>query len=231
MHDEEVDARLAEEYRAARERMCAIAAPLDAGEAAAAVPACPDWSVADLLAHVTALAADLGAGRRPEGDVQAWVDGQIADRRERSAADIAAEWSASAPAFEAMIAEKPHRWWGLVYDVLVHEHDLRGAVDQPGERDGESMEVSVGLGLRLVQGDLAKHGLPAFRLVADGVEHVVGDGEPELTLTATPFEALRLLGSRRTLEQVRAADFDGDLDRYLPGLLHMELPTRDLGER
>ena len=54
---------------------------------------------------------------------------------------------------------------------------------------------------------------------------------PELTLTATPFEALRLLGSRRTIEQVRAADFEGDLDRYLPGLLHMDLPVDDLGER
>ncbi len=230
MHDEAVDARLAEEYRAARERMCAIAAPLDAGGASTTVPACPDWSVADLLAHVTGLAADLGAGRRPEGDVQAWVDGQIADRRGCSAAAIAAEWSASAPAFEAMIAEKPHRWWGLVYDVLVHEHDLRGAVDQPGERDGASMEVALALGLRLVQGDLAKHGLPAFRLVVDGEELVAGEGVAELTLEATPFEALRLLGSRRTIEQMRAAGFDGDLDRYLPGLLHMDLPEHDLGE-
>ena len=228
---DDVDARLADQYRAARERMAAIAEGLGGDAASSAVPSCPAWSTSDLLAHVTGLAVELGAGRRPDGDVQAWVDGQIADRKDRPPAELAAEWAAGAPAFEAMIADKPHRWWGLVYDVMVHEHDLRGAVDQPGERSGESMDVAVALGMRLVQGDLAKHGLPAFRLVADGVEHVAGDGEPELTLTATPFEALRLLGSRRTIEQVRAADFEGDLDRYLPGLLHMELPAHDLGER
>ena len=174
---DDLDARLADQYRAARQRMAEIAEGLDGAAASAIVPSCPAWSTADLLAHVTGLAADLGAGRRPDGDVQAWVDGQIADRKGRRPAELAAEWAATAPAFEVMIAEKPHRWWGLVYDVMVHEHDLRGAVDQPGERAGESMDVAVALGMRLVQGDLAKHGLPAFRLVADGVEHVVGDGD------------------------------------------------------
>jgi len=228
--DDDVNARLADEYRAARQRTSAIAGELDDDQAALLVPACPDWTVADLLAHVTGLASDLGSGRRPEGDTQAWVDAQVADRRGRTPADIAAEWGDAAPAFEEMIAAKPHRWWGLVYDELVHEHDLRGAVGRPGERDGESVQVAVTLGMRLVEADLAKHGLPAFRLVADGTERVVGDGPPELTLEATSFEALRLLGSRRTIAQLRSADFTGDLDHYLPGLVHMDLPTVDLRE-
>lgn len=227
--DQDVDARLADEYRGARRRMTVMAAELDADDTTM-VPACPAWSVGDLLAHVTGLASDLGAGRRPEGDTQAWVDGQIAERHGRPPAAIAAEWEATAPAFEALIEAKPHRWWGLVYDVLVHEHDLRGAIDQPGERQGESTDVALALGLRLVQGDLAKHGLPAFRVVTGGEEQVVGEGSVELTLEATPFEALRLLGSRRTMEQLRAASFTGDVDRYLPGLLHMDPPLHDLGE-
>lgn len=228
MHDD-VDGRLADEYRRARQRMTALAGTLDAGDPPA-VPACPAWTVGELLAHVTGLASDLGAGRRPDGDTQAWVDGQVAERRGRAPAAIAAEWDAAAPDFEALIAAKPHRWWGLVYDVLVHEHDLRGALGRPGERDGESVQVATVLGLRLVAADLAKQGLPAFRLVADGEEHVVGEGAAELTLEATPFEALRLLGSRRTIEQLRAASFTGDLDRYLPGLLHMDPPPHDLAE-
>ncbi|MGI9053677.1 MAG: maleylpyruvate isomerase family mycothiol-dependent enzyme [Ilumatobacteraceae bacterium] len=228
--DDDVNDRLATEYRAARLRTSAIAAELDTDQAALLVPACPDWTVADLLAHVTGLASDLGTGRRPEGDTQAWVDAQVADRRGRSAVEIAAEWDHAAPAFEQMIAAKPHRWWGLVYDELVHEHDVRGAVGQPGERDGESVQVAVTLAMRLVEIDLTKHDLPAFRLVADGTERVVGEGEPALTLETTTFEALRLLGSRRTMDQLRAADFTGDLDRYLPGLVHMDLPTVDLGE-
>jgi uncharacterized protein (TIGR03083 family) len=230
MTNDQVDARLAAEYRAARFRMSDIATHLDAAAATTGVPACPAWTTSDLLAHVTALAVDLGAGRRPDGDTQAWVDAQVADRRGRTTGELVAEWEAGGPAFEALVAARPDRWWGLVYDVLVHEQDLRGAVQQPGAREGGSMDVAVALAMRLVQGDLAKHGLPAFRLATDDGEHVVGEGEVELTLVASPFEALRLLGSRRTMDQLRAASFDGDLDRYLPGLLHMQPPDDDLGE-
>jgi hypothetical protein len=62
------------------------------------------------------------------------------------------------------------------------------------------------------------------------VEHVVGEGEPVLTLTATAFETLRLLGSRRTLAEMRSADFSGDLDAMLSGIVHMDLPEVSLGE-
>jgi uncharacterized protein (TIGR03083 family) len=228
--DAELDERLAAEYRAARERMQEIASSLDDAAARRRVPACPAWSVRDLMSHVTGVASDLSAGRRPQGDTQEWVDRHVEERRDRTLAEISAEWSEVGPAFEAKIAEHPRRYWGLTYDTVVHEHDLRNAVDRPGERDSSGVEVAALLGLRLVGLDLAKHGLPAFRAVIDGHEHVVGEGEPELTLEASAFDALRLLGSRRTIEQVRAARFSGDLDRYVHGIFHMELPTADLGE-
>ena len=40
-------------------------------------------------------------------------------------------------------------------------------------------------GVTLVKGDLRSKGLGAFRAVIDGEEHVVGEGDPTLTLTAT----------------------------------------------
>lgn len=64
----------------------------------------------------------------------------------------------------------------------------------------------------------------------DGDDHVVGDGEVGLTLETSSFEALRLLGSRRTIDELRAAPFTGDLDGYLPGLVHMELPDVAVAE-
>jgi uncharacterized protein (TIGR03083 family) len=226
-----VDAVAAAEYRNARERMQELASTLTDELAARTVPACPEWTVHDLFSHVTGIAADLSAGRRPDGGgTQAWVDRQIAERRSRPLADVVAEWSEAGPAFESMIDARPDRLWGLTYDIVVHEHDLRNAIDAPGERDSDGVRVALQLGLRIVETDLAGRGLPAFRVVADGAEYVVGEGTPELTLEATAFEALRLLGSRRTLDQLRAAAFTGDLDRYLPGLAHMELPHADLGE-
>lgn len=221
---------LAAEYREARRRMSEIARTLSVADASANVAACPAWSVKDLLSHVTGIAVDLGSGNSPKGDTQAWVDRQVAERSTRDVVTIVDEWNAAAPQFESMIEGAPAALWGLTYDLVVHEHDLRTAVGRPGERASHGVRVAAELGLRLVKGDLAKAGLPAFRAVIDGTEFVVGAGEPELELRASAFECLRLLGSRRTVDELRAADFSGDLDRYLSGLLHMDLPVRSLGE-
>jgi uncharacterized protein (TIGR03083 family) len=222
---------VADAYRSSRLRMQELAAGLDAETAARTVPACPDWDVRDLLSHVTGIATDLSAGRRPEnGDTQGWVDRQVEERRDRTAAEVSEEWSTSGPAFEAMIEAAPQRLWGLTYDLVVHEMDLRGAIGDRGGRDSDDVALAAQLGLRLVAMDLDKAGLPAFRAVIDGTEHVVGDGAPGLMLTGSAYDVLRLLGSRRTIDQLRAADFEGDLDRYLAGILHMDPPSADLGE-
>ena len=163
-------------------------------------------------------------------DTQAWVDRQVAERRTRPLASVVDEWNAKAPRFEDMIAASPKGLWGLTYDTVVHEHDLRTAVARPGARDSSGVRLAARLGLRLVKGDLAKNGLGAFRVLIDGEEVVVGDGEPGLALHTSAFECLRLLGSRRTAAEMRQAPFEGDLDRYLAGIVHMDLPVRSLGE-
>jgi uncharacterized protein (TIGR03083 family) len=225
-----LDERMADEYRAARERMQGIGRTLAADDARRIVPACPAWDVHALFSHVAGVSGDLAAARFPQGDTQAWVDAHVTDRRDRPFDAVVDEWSQAGPAFEAMIAAKPHRWWGLTYDTIVHELDLRGALGDRSGRDTDAVRFGALLGLRLVEADLATHGLPALRAVVDGEEHVAGGGEPELTLEASSFEVLRLLGSRRTIDELRAASFRGDLDRYLPGLVHMELPATTLGE-
>ena len=54
---------LAAAYHDARVAMATLAR--DAGEKAneTKVPACPDWTVRDLIAHVTSIASDLAVGR------------------------------------------------------------------------------------------------------------------------------------------------------------------------
>ncbi|MFZ9230280.1 MAG: maleylpyruvate isomerase family mycothiol-dependent enzyme [Ilumatobacteraceae bacterium] len=221
---------LGTEYRNARLRMQALASELSDADAERVVGACPEWTVKDLFSHVTGIATDLGSGKRPSGDTQAWVDAQVADRRSRSLESVVAEWNENAPAFESMIDAAPQALWTLTYDTVVHEHDLFTAVGRRGARDSSGVARSAVLGLKLVKGDLRAKELPAFRAIIDGVEHVVGEGEPVLTLTATAFETLRLLGSRRTLAEMRSADFSGDLDAMLSGIVHMDLPEVSLGE-
>jgi uncharacterized protein (TIGR03083 family) len=218
------------EYRNSRLRMQEIAASLSEDEANAVVMACPDWNVRDLFSHVTGIAADLGSGKGPTGDTQAWVDELVSSRKDRSLASVVDEWNEVGPTFEAAIDNLPKRLWTLTYDTVVHEHDLRAAVERPGDRESEGVKISAVLGLKLVKVDLASKSLPAFRAIIDGVEHIVGDGEPVLTLTASAFDTLRLLGSRRTLAEMKSANFVGNLEMMLPGITHMELPVTSLGE-
>ena len=154
----------------------------------------------------------------------------MTSRKGRSLASVVDEWNEVGPKFEAAIDNLPKRLWTLTYDTVVHEHDLRAAVKKPGDRESEGVKISAVLGLKLVKVELASKFLPAFQAIIDGVEHNIGDGEPALTLTASAFDTLRLLGSRRTLDEMNAANFVGDLEKMLPGITHMDLPTTSLGE-
>lgn len=225
-----MDERLAGEYHRSRLRMRSLVRELDPAGAQRRVPACPAWTIADLLAHLSGLAGGYGTGRVPDGDRQAWLDGFVAERSGRELGQIMAEWDGVGPLLEQEIATRPERRWPLVYDVIAHEHDLRGALGRPGARVGTTIRLGLELGLRITANDLGRYDLPALRVVAEGMNLVAGDGPPELTLEASAFEAFRLLGSRRTLAEMRAAAFAGDVDRYLPGLVHMRLPTHSLGE-
>jgi len=224
------ETRFGAEYREARRRMQELAAELTEDDARLTVSACPAWSVKDLFSHVTGIAVALSAGDSPSGDTQAWVDSQVDSRRERTLASVVEEWDRAAPAFEAMIDAAPKALWSLTYDTVVHEHDLFTAVGRRGDRTSSGVVMAAELGMKLVKGDLRARGLPAFRAVIDGVEHVVGEGEPALTLRASAFETLRLLGSRRTMDELSAADFEGDFEGMRPGIVHMDLPVTSLGE-
>ncbi|MEY3033457.1 MAG: hypothetical protein RLZ86_79 [Actinomycetota bacterium] len=221
---------LEEVYRTSREAITRLIADTDAERRRRIVPACPDWTVHDLVSHVTGIAVDLGAGRPPSGNPQSWVDRQVDERRDRTTADVIAEWEAACVDFEPMISATPNAFWGLVYDLVVHEFDLRNALGDRSGRNLERVAVAAELGLRLVKGDLRKAGLGAVVVDMAGDRIRVGDGDVGLTLRVDSFECLRMLGSRRTRDELSAADVDGDLSHYVDALVHMDLPVQSLGE-
>jgi hypothetical protein len=50
-------------YRESHARVVELVGDLDRGALETPVPACPGWSVADVVAHVAAVAEDVPAGR------------------------------------------------------------------------------------------------------------------------------------------------------------------------
>jgi uncharacterized protein (TIGR03083 family) len=225
---------LAVAYGATRARITTLLAD-GQRHAGTIVPACPDWTVADLCAHLAGVCADLVARRNPSGDTQAWVDGQVADRQGRPVAELLDEWATASPSFERLIEAKPAGFAGLLYDVVAHEHDLRHALRQPGMRDDPAVVMAMDVGVNILERDLATHGLGAVSLRTADKTWTAGAGEAELLIDMRnqphgTWTLLRLLGSRRSEAQLLAAPWVGPARTFLPALAHMALPPTDVDE-
>lgn len=228
---------LAAAYEETRRAMIEIARGLTPDEQGTRVPACPDWNVRQLIAHVTSIARAVANGRVPADlNLIAFWDDVVAVRRETfvdeglaaleglSLDEVVKVWEETSPVLEAMMrGERP--WpdgtipfpeWVVLTDLSVHHHDLRGALGRPGDRDSQA----TGLGLRsYVEGmrfRVAHDGLPTLRIRAGSREWTIGDGEPAATVTADPFELARAASGRRSWDQVRALDWDGDPEPFKP---------------
>ena len=223
----------ADEYAGSRSRIRQLLEGVDAAEAATVVPTCPAWTVHDVCAHLAGVAAALVArDNPPPGDNQPWVDAHVAARAGRPLAAVLDEWDEVGPAFEGIMRKVPRAFGGLVYDVVAHEHDIRGALGRPGERDSDGVHASLEILAGIVERDLAERGpVPgALRLSTGGRTWSLGEGELVVALETEPFELMRLLGSRRSRAQLLAAGWEGDVEPFLGALAHMPLPDHDIVE-
>jgi uncharacterized protein (TIGR03083 family) len=206
---------VAELYRDGRERLLALGAELGAADAARPVPACPDWTVKDLYAHLAGVAADVLARRLDGMMTGPWTARKVQERASASLAEVCAEWVASGPRLEARLGGGGRD--ELVIDVTSHEHDVRGAVGRPGHRDAPAVAYA----LESVVETLAAWwpaGLPAVRLAGDSGAWTLGAGAPAASLRASDFELLRAVMGRRSRAQLLALDWDADAEPYVDHL-------------
>ena len=114
----------------------------------------------------------------------------------------------------------------LVFDTLTHEHDIRGALREPGSRTGD-LAYQVALGFLTTMGDqMNRHaGLPVLRLITPTIGSVqLGDpctARGQAMLDISDFEALRALGGRRSIRQLLALPWQGDPANLLPAFTHL----------
>ncbi len=204
-------------YREARADLVAIAATLDADELAQVVPATPAWTVKDVYAHVTGVAADTVAGNREGAPGEAWTAAQVAARRDMTLAEILAEWELAGSALEELLAREGGRWRAAVVDAWTHGQDVRNAVGRPGNRHGDGLRLAAGAA-RVAGPRLSNAGLGALRIVAEPFEFVVGDGDPAATVTVDAYELARAALGRRSHEQMAAWRWTADPARYVAHL-------------
>ena len=224
--------RLVSMYFDIRERVAGAAVLLDERALAARVPACPDWTVHQLVVHLVSMPMAIIAGDVPEtvmagGDPNPWLRGLVDEHADRSIGDLARWWASE----DAALAELLPGAGLLLADLFTHESDLHGAVGSPGHRDAAELASQIDAALAGVQKDVAAAGLPPICVDTGTERRCSAEGEPGWTLRCGFWEAHRVLNSRRTREEVLALAHDGDPSRYLEALdRHLPLPARSSGE-
>ncbi len=181
------------------------------------VPACPEWTVRQVVAHLAGSAEAVAATGFDYVPTAAWTQAQVDRLDHHSIDELLDRWARAVdPLAVRLIEDAPDRVAGqIVFDVLTHEHDIRGALGEPGSRAGD-------LGYRVALGFLAANYHRAFqrsghltmRLSTPSLGTVrLGDPTAAVTLPAlelSDFEALRAFGGRRSMRQLSALPWQGE---------------------
>jgi uncharacterized protein (TIGR03083 family) len=216
------------EWTNTQRRVVELVESLNEDETQRAVPACPDWTVTQLLAHMVGLNADVLAGDEPDDHNSTWTQRQVDHRAGREPADLVAEWLALTQPMQDWMREHGSR---PLNDAVIHEQDMRGAVDRPGGRDTDGLvAVRELMAERFATRVRAAH-LAPVELRSPVWIFSTGDGDPGLELFAPEFDLTRALMTRRTADQLRQWSTAGTIDPYLPVFASLgPLPDRPLPE-
>lgn len=221
----------AKAYSEGRRHFSELARSLDEAQLSTMTKGCPAWDVRSLMGHVVGVAGDMTSGNFPTGDVQAWIQAAVDARRNLTVGELLQEWEDLAPAIDTWLTNMPPMMGDLlVNDIVTHEQDIRGALGLPGGREGVTYDLAVEGFLGSLAGRIGGAKLPALRVVHDGVERVLGEGDVGATVTASTFEVLRSIGGRRTPEQIAALDWDGESAPYVQLFSNYEYPGEAIVE-
>jgi len=201
-------------YASCRRRIADLVVDLDAGAADRAVPCCPAWSVRDVAAHLAGVVDDVLAGRLEGVATDPWTAAQVDRRRGRELTEIVDEWQGLAPQFERFLDAAGPAAAQAVADVVTHEHDIRQALAAPGARDSDAVAIGLDFIAPGLRESARQRGIPVPGLrTPDGrAWSEPGDGA---SVTAPAFELVRASTGRRSAAQLRALDWDGDVDAVL----------------
>ncbi|MPZ92823.1 MAG: DUF664 domain-containing protein [Actinobacteria bacterium] len=238
-------------YAEARIALGTLLRGLDGALMERRVPACPAWTLEDLVAHLAGEAADFVEGayflgvsdawRDPDvaATRDAWTAGQVASREQESLDAVLAEWDKRSPRLEDMLSGRtaaPDRYppWlppAVVADLAVHLHDAYGALGKSGDRSIAASQVGLRVYVRWLEIRLAACGRPALLIRAPGArEWLLGAGNAAATLTTDSFDLFRALSGRRSRDQLQSLAWQGDPEPFLDLLSPYELPRSSLIE-
>ena len=154
-----------------------------------------------MAAHIVGVPEDVLAGRMEGVASDAWTQAQVELYGHLTLKELADLFEASAPQIDAIIHNIPQPIVSqFVMDSVTHEQDMRSALGVPGGRDSKAVEVGVGFFLNLIE----VSDPPLFNVLT--------------STSASPWDVLRSLTGRRTVEQMNSLGLDGEaIALHFPG--------------
>ena len=177
------------------------------------VPACPGWTVHDVIGHLVGIIEDAVAGRLSGVPDEALTDQQVGRHRDDDLVALLDQWDVMGPFFEPVLTQR--QIVAAVMDVWTHEQDVRSALGQPGARQ----DPFVSFASDRLLASLQEGGAVPVCFASNAP-----DNEPEdqpvdgCVLRVSRFEFIRARLGRRTGAQVAALEWSLDADALSPVL-------------
>jgi uncharacterized protein (TIGR03083 family) len=116
-------------YREHVAAVSAMAPTLTEAQLATTVPATPDWTVHQVLAHMAGGASDAATGRMDGAPSPEWTSRHVDERAQLPVDELLAELQTHQDALAESVADNPRP--ALVWDISVHHADLHEALGLP----------------------------------------------------------------------------------------------------
>lgn len=242
-------------YDGVRCRITALAREAGAAALARTVPACPDWSIKDLIGHLEHVAEEYAEGRheysttdvvefaatawaQDRTGVDTWADAAVADRRAWTIDGVLTEWGRRCERlYEMMRGEvdlpegTSHEFltWATVGDAATHYQDIRGALGLGRDLDDYATKLAyVQYSYTLEHRSAAlRPQPPALHVTTQRGEVLIGEGRPA-DVQLDWFEFLRTISGRRSVKQVAKLLAPIDAEPYLAAFQMYPYPTGPL---
>lgn len=197
-------------YRECRERITEMVRAAGPSAEQTRVPACPDWTAKDLVAHLTGVCADILQGRLEGVGTDEWTAAQVEARRSRGVEEVLGEWEEVGAQIDALLPSFPE--WAAnqtVFDTLSHEHDLADAFGLPAPAKVQAEGPALAFAATALTARAETVGAPPLTVISDGREWSSSGEGPGATLRLEPVDLLRSVTGRRTPEEIASLDWGG----------------------
>lgn len=201
----------ADTYHSIREELTQALRGASVAEALMLVPACPEWTVKDVVAHLSGLNVDLLANIRPLGSDEA-TSRQVDARSLMTLDEVLDEWASLADPIRAHFHEDPDIAVALTADLVTHAFDIEELLGQTTVAAASATAQSAHRHIPLLQervADALDIGLSVD--LDDGTLWQAPEtGSQSITVSTSTHRFLRGVTGRLRREEVEAFSWSDD---------------------